>query len=146
MMGKTRFQRVVALFLVIFTLTFALSGSTLRGTSSRIAVIVRGATLESAVVAVAQNGGRVLESYPMINAVLADIPVAAGNALTAAGGVEGVFPNHAVEVAGNPAGGDVKFAEAVGAADVWAEGHLGQGVTVAFLDTGIEPRFARNLS
>ncbi len=142
MMDKTRFQRVVALFLVIFTLTFALSGSTLRVTSSRIAVIVRGATLESAAVAVAQNGGRVLESYPMINAVLADIPVAAGNALTAAGGVEGVFPNHTVEAAGGPIREEVEFAEAVGAADVWAEGNLGQGVTVAFLDTGIEPRFA----
>ncbi len=139
---KTHFQRAVAVFLVIMTLTFSLSGSTLRAATSRVEMIVRGTSLEYAIAAVEQNGGRVAETYAIINAVLADLPATSTAALLKTDGVLGAFPNHKVESAGNPGWGEVEFAESVGAAEVWAEGDLGQDVTVAFLDTGIEPRFA----
>ena len=139
---KTHFQRAIAVFLVIMTLTFSLSGSTLRAATSRVEMIVRGTSLEHAIAAVEQNGGRVAETYAIINAVLADLPATSTAALLKTEGVLGAFPNHKVESAGNPGWGEVEFAESVGAAEVWAEGDLGQDVTVAFLDTGIEPRFA----
>ncbi len=138
---KMQIQRIVAVFLVIATLTIALSGSTLHATY-RVEMIVRGESLEQAMVAVEHLGGRVTDTYVMINAVLAEMPSTALEPLAKADGVLALFPNHKVTSTGQSGWSEVEFSEAVGASEIWAEGTLGQGITVAFLDTGIEPRFA----
>ena len=141
MKTQLRLQQVIALFLTLALLVTMIPGSGLVVSARHVEVIVRGATLESAITAVQQYGGKVVENFDIINAVLAEVPQPALAALAGDRGVLGVFPNHKVEAAAPPGWGEIEFAESVGAAEVWAEGVWGQGVTVAFLDTGIEPNF-----
>ena len=112
-------------------------------------VIVRGASLESASGAVQACGGRVTDKIDIINAVVAEVPPANLGRLARTAGVLGVMPDRTVKTVGNSfsptaTGNDnatLEYAKVVGADQVWANGNLGQGITVATLDTGFDPTF-----
>jgi subtilisin family serine protease len=59
--------------------------------------------------------------------------------LAAAGGedVEGFFHGGG----GDRQAADVEFSKSIGVSEVWESRNVGQGITVAVLDTGIDPRF-----
>ncbi len=146
-MKHIKFLRLFVLITVI-----ALMASTLGGAvpaTATMRVIVRGTSLEAASSAVLASGGRVLDKIDIINAVVADVPQANLAKLTRTVGVLGVMPDRSVKMVGdtscppNPDNNSVTFdyAKVVGANQVWATGNLGQGVTVATLDTGIDPTF-----
>jgi subtilisin family serine protease len=111
-------------------------------------VIVRGTSgsISSAVLAC---GGRVTDTIDIINAVVADVPQANLARLIRTAGVLGVMPDRSVKMVGDAfspamANNDrvtFDYANVVGADQVWATGNLGQGVTVATLDSGIDPTF-----
>ncbi len=111
-----------------------------------VRVIVRGETLAAAQAAVAGAAGTVESEITIIDAVVADVPAEHVTALSQAPGVTLVMRDREVRVSaqdttyGDPANTDlVHFTEAIGVGDVWAAGVLGESVTVAVLDTGIDP-------
>jgi serine protease AprX len=75
----------------------------------------------------------------IIDAVVARVPQESVHRLSGASGVVRVTPDHAVRVAGGSV--DVEFNKVIGTAQVWEAGALGEGVTVALLDTGLDPTF-----
>jgi serine protease AprX len=145
-MNRTKFFRSLVFATVITMLMAALAGAVSVAPSTR--VIVRGASLEAAGAAVSAFGGRVTDQIDIINAVVAEVPSANVAALTQAAGILGVMPDRAVKMVSNSASNagndDVTFeyAKVIGAEQVWASGNLGQGVTVATMDTGIDPTFS----
>jgi len=108
--------------------------------SYSVRVIVQGTSVEDAAAAVRANGGRVTAEIGIINAVVAEVPQNSLDRLAETPGVIRVTLDRPVQTAGNPV--NVEFSKAIGAKEVWDTGNLGAGVTVAFLDTGIDPTFA----
>jgi serine protease AprX len=113
-------------------------------------VIVRGISLDVASAAVLACSGRVTDKIDIINAVVADVPQANLARLSRTAGVLGVMSDRSVKSVGDTlspttAHNDITtfdYAKVVGADQVWVNGNLGQGVTVATLDTGIDPTFS----
>jgi len=105
--------------------------------SPSVRVIVQGVSVKDAAEAVRANGGHVTAEIGIINAVVAQVPQGSLVHLAQTPGVIRVTPDRSVRVAGNQV--DVEFSKAIGAQEVWDTGNLGAGVTVAFLDTGIDP-------
>ncbi len=146
-MKQIRFYRIVVTLAVLALLTGSLGGAVAAPKTTR--VIVRGTSLDVACAAVAANGGRVLDKIDIINAVVADVPSANLFRLAHTIGVMSVMLDRSVKSVGGAfspqaANNDkvtFDYAKVVGADQVWAGGNLGQGVTVATLDTGIDPTF-----
>ena len=107
--------------------------------SPAVTVIVEGRGVEEAGAAVQAVGGRVTDEFSIIRAVVADVPQDQLVRLAQMPGVVRVTPNRTVEKAGSRV--NVEFAKSVGVREVWESGNLGQGVTVAVLDTGVTPTF-----
>jgi serine protease AprX len=107
--------------------------------SPSVRVIVQGVSVKDTVEAVRANGGQVTAEIGIINAVVAQVPQGSLVHLAQTPGVIRVTPDRSVSVAGEQV--DVEFSKAIGAQEVWDTGNLGAGVTVAFLDTGIDPTF-----
>ncbi|MBN1580452.1 MAG: S8 family peptidase [Anaerolineae bacterium] len=105
----------------------------------QVQVIVQGTSMHAAVQAVQENGGRVSAKITIINAVVAEVSSNALVGLTRMPGVVRVTPNRTVKPAGQAV--DVEFVKAIGAAEVWDTGNMGQGVTVAVLDSGVNTNF-----
>jgi serine protease AprX len=146
-MKHMRFFRLFTMITVVAFAVTALGGAVPAAATTR--VIVRGTTLEAASNAVATCGGRVVDKIDIINAVVADVPQANLARLARAAGIMSVMADRTVKMVGetfspNAARGDgvtFDYAKVVGADQVWATGNLGQDVTVATLDTGIDPSF-----
>ncbi len=146
-MKHIKFLRLFVLVTVVALLTTALGGAVPAAPTTR--VIVRGTSLEVATSAVLAQGGRVFDKVDIINAVVADVPQTNLARLARTVGVLGVMPDRTVKMVGDafspptPGNDNVTFdyAKVVGADQVWATGNLGQDVTVATLDTGIDPTF-----
>jgi serine protease AprX len=145
-MEKRRWLRRVWSWLAIGALAASsLAGavSTVSASSPTVRMIVQANSLTQAAQAVTANAGQVVANIDIINAVVANVPQANLAALAQAPGVLHAQRDQPVQTAGNsqgePEAGD--FAYEVGADQVWASGNLGQDVTVAFLDTGIDPTF-----
>ncbi|CAG0929483.1 serine protease AprX [Thermoflexales bacterium] len=144
-MKHIKFLRLFVLVTVIALLTTALGGAAPAVATTR--VIVRGTSLEAASSAVLASSGRVMDKIDIINAVVADVPQTNLAQLARTMGVLGVMPDRTVKMVGDtfcpPSNDNVTFdyAQVVGADEVWDDGNLGQGVTVATLDTGIDPTF-----
>ncbi len=106
---------------------------------------MQGVSLEQAVAAVLANQGRVTDKIDIIKSVIADVPQANLGQLGKTPGVVRVTLDRAVKISATLSGNDdqeeamFKFSKAVGAKQVWQTGNMGQGVTVAFLDSGIDP-------
>ncbi|RLC73504.1 MAG: hypothetical protein DRI81_15030 [Chloroflexi bacterium] len=157
MKRKTGFRNVIALLVVSTLLMVSLTGaaSSLLGRGAGYAVaaahtdggaaaepalvkvIVQGSSVEDAAAAVRANGGCVTGEVAIIKSVVAEIPESALDSLAESPGVVRVTLDRAVESSGNLV--DVEFSKAMGVTEVWDTGNLGEGVTVAFLDTGIDP-------
>jgi len=146
-MKHLKFFRLFVLVTVVALMATSLGGAVAPAPTTR--VIVRGTSLEVAVNAVAASGGRVTDKIDIINAVVADVPQANLARLARTKGVMSVTPDRTVKMVGDTfsptaTGNDnvtFDYAKVVGADQVWANGNLGQGVTVATLDTGIDPTF-----
>ncbi|HTP07701.1 MAG TPA: S8 family serine peptidase [Anaerolineae bacterium] len=146
-MKHLKFFRLFVFITVMAMMVMTLGGTVAAAPTMR--VIVRGTSLEVAVQAVTANGGRVTDKIDIINAVVADVPQANVPQLARTVGVMSVMADRTVKMVGEafcPPGGDndsvtFDYAKVVGADQVWAGGNLGQGVTVATLDTGIDPTF-----
>lgn len=78
-------------------------------------------------------GGKLKDSWTVINGFSADLPAAAIQALAQNPNVKSISYDTVVNAYMNTA------APAVHADDLWAEGYDGDGVTIAILDTGIYP-------
>jgi serine protease AprX len=106
-------------------------------------VIVTGSGTLSPAAAVLSVGGTVLTQYHLINGVDASIPKAEESALAAMPGITvtrdaSVSVQSATESTGPHTPSDA-FLQQTGAAQLATTGDTGQGVTVAVLDTGIDP-------
>ena len=144
---RMKFHRIMSLMVVSALLAMtSLGAAPIPTATSR--VIVQGATLDQAVAAVQANQGRVTDKIGIIQAVIADVPSANLAQLGKAPGVVRVTLDRAVQVSAALANHNndqdqedamFKYSKAVGAKDVWQTGNLGQGITVAFLDSGIDP-------
>jgi serine protease AprX len=147
-----RLYRFCSLFVVAAMLLMTGAGAAgaapVATTTAR--VIVQGASLELAAAAVTANGGQVTSSIDIINSVVAEVPQANLSRLAQAPGIVRVTLDRAVEVSNDLRGSNkdkdqkeamFQYAQVVGANEVWKTGNLGQGVTVAFLDSGIDPTY-----
>jgi len=112
-----------------------------------IRVIVQGSATGEAEAAVLAVGGWVESDISAIDAVVANLPAHRLDELSADGRVVRVTSDRPVELATSrdhrdslegPV--DVEFAMPAGIEEVWATGNRGAGVTVAIVDTGVDPR------
>jgi serine protease AprX len=127
---------------VVLVLTMLVSAMP---TSKPVRVIVQGGSLVDTSAAVHRNSGRVVSELSTLSAVVAEVPAHSLSHLLATPGIS-VFPDHEAKLAATGLEGrggrgrvDVEFSKNIGVQEVWETGNLGQGVTVALLDTGIDP-------
>ena len=123
--------------LIICALLMVTQASAAPAPPDSVRVIVQGTSVEDAAAAVRANGGRVTAEIGIINAVVAEVPQSSLDSLAETPGVIRVTLDRSVQTAGERV--NVEFSKAIGAAEVWEAGNLGEGVTVAILDTGIDP-------
>jgi serine protease AprX len=105
-------------------------------------VIVQGTSAAAVRAAVAAHHGKVTQDLWIVNGVAADVPAGELAALAAEPGVTQVSPNAPVNVQATPSplhAASAVYPKVVGADRLWSEGVDGEGVTVAVVDTGIEP-------
>jgi len=141
MKNQAKVCRVITLLVLCALLVVTLVGAT-PATSPSVRVIVQGASVGDAAAAVRANGGCVTAEIGIINAIVAEVPQGCLARLAEAPGVVRVTLDRPVRVSGGRRSrDDVEFTKAVGAKEVWDTDNLGAGVTVAFLDTGIDPTF-----
>jgi serine protease AprX len=91
--------------------------------------------------AVEDQGGHVEAEIPIIKSVVAQVPVQEVAELENMPSVVRVTPDRQVQTTARTEPVDVEFTKVIGAKDVWDAGYTGADVTVAVLDTGIDPRF-----
>jgi subtilisin family serine protease len=107
------------------------------------AVIVQGLNADHAAALVTQYGGEVTSRLDIIDGVGARVPAGALAALRQAPGIVRVSPNAPTQLTASSFGKKVKntpesdYPNVTGADLAWASGALGNGVTVAVVDTGI---------
>jgi serine protease AprX len=126
-------------------------GGSAANASANETVIVTASGLLSPVAAVTSVLGSVLQQFSVINGVEASVPALALPILSALPGIS-VTPDLAVSVESTnvstgPHPGTDAFLQQTGATTLAHQGDIGQGVTVAVLDTGIDnlPDFAGRL-
>ncbi len=133
------------LFISALMISIAGASSPASASGALARVIVQGVDIDAAVAAVQASGGQVTAKIDIINAVVADVPASRLAQLRQATGVVRVTLDRVVKLAGDHRRDDnealFEFPKVVGADDVWDTRDLGQGVTIAFLDTGIDPGF-----
>ncbi len=140
-MKRSLISRIITTFLVLVLLTGSVFG---QGPTQKafIQVIVEGTDIAAVKEAVRDVGGRVTAVIDIIDAVVAQIPPVAQQSLAQAPGVVRVTLDRQVMTAGQGNMPNVEFVKAIGVDAVWDSGNLGDGVTVAFLDSGVNPTFA----
>jgi serine protease AprX len=138
---RTRLVRLLAAALPAGLLTLGLAGPATASTSPGVAVIVQGADQSTLVAAVTAVGGTVTMALPLVGGVAATVPSLAISTLEAESLL--VTPDAPVAVDGGTYGGanppNQVFRQATGATQLAAAGITGAGVTVAVVDTGIDP-------
>jgi serine protease AprX len=149
-MKHIKLFRLFVMITVVALMATSLGGANAAAPAATARVIVRGTSLEVASNAVVKCGGHVTDEIGIINAVVADVPQPNLARLARMEGIMSVMSDRAVKSVGdtlNSLGArradttTFDYAKVVGADQVWATGNLGQGVTVAMLDTGIDPTF-----
>ena len=138
--GKLRNAVILVVACALALVTIGGAAPSASSPSPMVKVIVEGTSVEYAATAVYANGGQVTAKVTLINAVIAQVPQDRLNSLAEAHGVVRVTPDRPVQTAGQRV--DVEFSQAIGAKEVWGTGNLGAGVTVAILDSGLNPNFA----
>ncbi|MDY6877771.1 MAG: S8 family serine peptidase [Chloroflexota bacterium] len=140
MQNQTKVRRVIALLALCTLLAVTLVSAT-PAVSPSVRVIVQGTSVDDAAAAVRANGGLVTAEVSIISAVVAKVPQGCLSRLAETPGVVRVTLDRPVQASGGRSRVDVEFTKAVGVQEVWDTDNLGTGVTVAFLDTGIDPTF-----
>ncbi len=135
----TRSAVVLLVAFMIVAVTIGVTDPSVNTSSPVVKVIVQGVSVENAVEAVRVAAGEITAEIGIINAVVANVPQDQLISLAGAPGIIRVTPDRPVKRAGSRI--DVLFSRAVGAKQVWATGNMGQDVTVAVLDSGIDPTF-----
>jgi len=140
-MKKSLVSSVLTVLLVVVLLTGSWFG---RGAvqSASVQVIVEGTDLAAANAAVQEVGGRAVAVIDIIDAIVAQIPQTALPSVAQAPGVVRVTLDRHVAAASQGQMPNVEFVKTIGVDEVWAAGNLGDGVTIAFLDSGLDPTFA----
>ncbi len=140
-MKKSLVSKMLTVLLALVLLTGSWFG---RGPaqSASIQVIIEGTDLAAANAAVHEVGGRVVAVIDIINAVVARIPQTAQQNLAQTPGVVRVTLDRDVAAASQGKMPNVEFVKTIGVDEVWAAGNLGAGVTIAFLDSGLDTTFA----
>ncbi|MEJ2748135.1 MAG: S8 family peptidase, partial [Anaerolineae bacterium] len=135
-------KKLLALTLVLLGILLVLTVvfTTANASVDVIALIVQAKDTETAVALVEDYGGQVNEQFAIIDAVSADVPVTAVDALSADSRTVSIFEDYTAEMAGrrsrNPV---VNFPQVMGVDQAWEERVMGKHVTVAVVDTGIAP-------
>ena len=125
-------------------------------TASTQSLIVTGKSIDQVIEVVQKHGGEVTSRLDIINGVAVKIPAQQIAALRSEAGIA-VSPNAATRLSDygfeKPAGEKDKpkdpatdYPDLVGAEQAWQQGYVGQGVTVAVLDTGIAVHPSLSLS
>ncbi len=128
----------ISLLIVFSLLLTALAGAfPAQSRVTSVQVIVQGTSIEAAADAVQAVQGAVAYDISIINAVVATVSEAQLAQLSHQAGVLNITLDRAVERSGVET--EVDFVRVIGAQEVWDAGNIGQGVTVAVLDTGIDP-------
>ncbi len=140
-MKKSLISKIFTVLLVSVLLTGSWFG---RGPvqSTFVQVIVEGTDVAVAGAAVQAVGGRVIATIDIIDAVVAQISPTAQQHLAQMPGIVRVTPDRQVMAAGQGKMPNVEFVKTIGVDEVWAAGNLGAGVTIAFLDSGLDTTFA----
>jgi len=141
-MNKQTRIRTVATLLIVCTLLAVTLASTAPVASAPVRVIVQGTSMDDAAMAVRTYGGQVTAEISIINSVVAEVPQGSLDLLAEAPGVVRVTMDRTVEAADRRGQVDVEFSKSAGVKEVWDSDNLGTGVTVAVMDTGIDPTFA----
>ncbi len=141
----TRWQQRLALAVAALVLAAVPGGAMATAAApeaARASVIVQATDAGTAQAAVEAAGGEVTQDLWIVNGVAADVPVAALADLRAQPGVVDVSNDETVQLQANPSplhSASAVYPKVVGADHLWTEGVDGTGVTVAVVDTGVEP-------
>ncbi len=142
---KTR-KLITTIFVVIFLVVTLLGNSVVSQELPTVTVIVRGDSIATVESAIAARNGSVTRRLEIINAVIAEVPESELLSLEHSSGISQVTLDRPVKLSRTSQSeipnADVEFSKAAGINNTWDAGILGQGVTVAILDTGIDPTFA----
>ncbi len=148
-MNKKTWTKLIITLVVCALLSFSLVQS-VKTPMPTVRVIVEGEHLSTVKDAVKLCDGFVSAEIEIINAVVAEIPETNLSQLQASPGIVRITPDRQLrltDLANSSGKGrdgnavDVEFTKSLGVQDVWEAGTLGQDVTVAVLDTGVDPRF-----
>jgi serine protease AprX len=143
MKTSSSFKRFISLTLVLVVFVALLGPAVTSAPAAGMqSYIIQGVDVEQVVRLVEKHGGEVTSRLDVIRGVGAVLPLSAVAALQAEAGITSVFPNADVRLADVVSKGandipSTDYPEVVGADLVWQEGNLGNGVTVAVVDTGL---------
>ena len=146
-MNKTHKMRKLftTIFAMIFLVVSLLGKPVVSQIPQPVTVIVRGETMAAVESAVVAHNGSVTSRIDIINAVVAEVPESQLAFLNNATGVTQVTRDRLVRLSTSSNSDvqivDVEFSKAAGIKNIWASGNLGQDVTVALLDTGLDSTF-----
>ena len=126
------------------TLPPAIDSALDRASSEPVSVIVQAAAgrVRNATRAIAAAGGRIRTALPLIDGFEAVLPGTALDGLATNSAIRAISANTSasfVEYSYDETSTASSFARTSGATAGWARGHLGQGVGVAVIDTGVSP-------
>jgi serine protease AprX len=138
-------HRMLSLFGAVVLVLTLLKPVPMMATGLR--VIVQGDSAGAAAGAVVALGGVVESKIDLIDAVVANVTLEQIARLEDNPRIVRVVPDREVQLAHNAGssaqagGANVETSKVIGAKPVWESGILGDAITVAILDTGVDPRF-----
>ncbi|MBN1180464.1 MAG: S8 family serine peptidase [Anaerolineae bacterium] len=130
--------RKIANLFIVCVLSMGTLVSSMAAASPMVSVIVRSSSVDDATAAVHSHNGQVIADIDLIDAVVARVPQNRVDLLNDMAGVS-VTLDFPVQSAGAQV--DVEFAKNIGLSEVWEAGVLGEGITVAMMDSGVDPSF-----
>ena len=141
---------LIAFALVFTLLIIPLNTSRTQASTNIASYIVQGTSTDVIVELVEEYGGTVTSRLELIDSVGAMIPVDAISSLLNEPAVIAITPNGTMSVEGtnkqspsskqkNNKTPETNYPDVVGADAVWAAGVTGKGVTVAVMDSGVQP-------
>jgi subtilisin family serine protease len=138
-LAKFKRLAVIALVLSLFVTAVGLPATVSAPTAS---FLIQGISTEAAANLVESYGGRITAWLDLIHGVGASLPINSVTRLLAEPAITAITPNGSVELADKKKGLPVPatdYPDVVGADIAWEQGITGKGVTVAVVDTGINP-------
>jgi hypothetical protein len=144
------FLKLVSLLVILTLLVLPSSAYVVSAAGFQQSYIVRGASVEIAAQAVQHYGGRITSQLDFIDAVSTLISPQTAADLVSHPGILAVTPNYSMAIQGfeerspakdktpdNNSTPATDYPDVTGAFAVWAAGDIGDGVTIAVVDTGL---------